>query len=426
MKILLGIQLLRESISMALHSLVNNKLRSFLSLLGIAIGIFCIILVFTIVDSLEFNIKSSVQSLGKNVVYVDKWQWTGGGSDYPWWKFVNRPDIQLGEVKQIKDQPISEMIEAISFTSSESSTIKAGKNSIDGANINGYTSEFANIQELDIENGRFFNELEDNSGAPIAVVGANVAKSLFPESKVVVGQKITVFGKQVLIVGQLKNQGDNIINIDFDDNVLVPIKFLRYAAGDGAGRNSNIIIKAKDNVSIDALTEELRGTMRGIRRLKPVEDDNFSLNKISFLSDSIGDFFKSVSSFGLIIGMFSLLVGGFGVANIMFVSVKERTNQIGIQKSLGAKNEFILVQFLTEAVVLSIVGGLLGILLTWLMAMGANYFLEHNMESTFRFILTSANFINGLLFATFIGLVAGIIPAYRASRLVPVEAIRSK
>ncbi len=411
---------------MALHSLVNNKLRSFLSLLGIAIGIFCIILVFTIVDSLEANIKNSVQSLGKNVVYVDKWQWAGGGNDYPWWKYVNRPDIQLQEVKMVKAQPISEMIEAISYTSNESSTIKAGKNSIEGAAINGYTSEFSKIQDLDIENGRFFNEMEDNSGSPVCLVGANVAKSLFPEKSVVVGQNITVFGKQVTIIGQLKNQGDNIINIDFDDNVLVPVKFLRYAAGDGSGHNSNMIIKAKENVSIDALTEELRGTMRSIRRLKPVEDDNFSLNKISFLSDSVGDFFKSVSAFGLIIGMFSLLVGGFGVANIMFVSVKERTNQIGIQKSLGAKNEFILVQFLTEAVVLSVVGGLLGILLTWLMAMGVNVFLAKSMESNFRFILTSGNFVKGLLFATSIGLVAGIIPAYRASKLVPVEAIRSK
>ncbi|MES2618714.1 MAG: ABC transporter permease [Bacteroidota bacterium] len=421
-----GIGLFRESVIMALSSLVTNKLRSILSVLGIAIGIFCIVLVFTIVDSLETNIRSSVQSLGKNVIYIDKWQWLSGGNDYPWWKYVNRPDIKMDEVRQVKNQPINGMIDAISFTASESSTVKAGKNSIEGASIDGYTSEFAKIQNLDILMGRFFNELEDRSGAPVAVVGANIATSLFPDKEIVVGEKISVFGKQVLIIGQMKNQGDNIINIDFDDNILVPVKFLQYAAGVGENMGSKMIIKAKDNVSVDALTEELRGTMRGIRRLKPIEDDNFSLNKISFLSDSIGEFFKSVSTFGLIIGMFSLLVGGFGVANIMFVSVKERTGQIGIQKSLGAKNEFILFQFLTEAIVLSIIGGLIGIGITWLVSVGANYYLANSMESTFRMALTSSNFINGILFATSIGLFAGIIPAYRASRLLPVEAIRSK
>lgn len=350
----------------------------------------------------------------------------GRGKDYPWWKYVNRPDISLKEVKQIMDHPVGEMIAAISFTSEASSKIKAGKNSIDGARVNGYTASFAKIQNLEIAYGRFFNELEDNNGAPVAVVGDNIAKSLFPDLPNAVGQKMTVFGKQLTVIGQLKNQGDNIINIDFDENVIVPVRFLHYASGDGSGMNSKIIIKAKEHVSVDALAEELRGAIRGVRRLKPVEDDNFSLNKISFLSDSIGEFFKSVSKFGLIIGMFSLLVGGFGVANIMFVSVKERTAQIGIQKALGAKNGSIMTQFLTEAIVLSIVGGLIGLLLTWLMATGVNAVLGSVVKSEFRFILTGANFFTGIFFATFIGLFAGIIPAFRASRLVPVEAIRSK
>lgn len=426
MNFVLLLRLFVESVTIAFKSLVSNKLRSFLSVLGIAIGIFCIILVFTIVDSLEFNIKKSVQSLGNNVIYIDKWQWVAGDKDYPWWKYVNRPDPKLNEIKAIMDHPVGEMIETISFSSGESSTVKAGKNSITGANINGYTASFAKIQNLDVSYGRFFNELEDNNGVPVAVVGDNIARSLFPDKENVVGEKISVFGKQVTIIGQLKNQGDNIINIDFDENIIVPVRFLQYSVGDGSGRNSNIIIKARDHVSVDALNEELRGAMRGIRRLKPAEDDNFSLNKISFLSESIGEFFKSVSKFGLIIGMFSLLVGGFGVANIMFVSVKERTNIIGIQKSLGAKNWFILIQFLTEAVVLSVVGGMIGIALTWLMAGGVNIALETALKSDFRFILTAGNFMNGILFATFIGLFAGIIPAYRASSLVPVEAIRSK
>jgi putative ABC transport system permease protein len=219
-----------------------------------------------------------------------------------------------------------------------------------------------------------------------------------------------------------KNQGDNLINFDFDDKVIVPIKFLFYANNkiDGA----NIIVKAKDNVGVDAIYEELRGSMRSIRRLKPLEEDNFSLNKIAYLSETIGDFFKIVNVFGLIIGLFSLLVGGFGVANIMFVSVKERTNIIGIQKALGARNGFILINFLTEAVVLSLLGGIIGITLTWGIAELVNLMLSHS-DSAFRLVMTWGNVFNGLLFSATIGIIAGMIPAYKASRLVPVEAIRS-
>ena len=423
MKFRLSVRLFKESITMALNSLASNKLRSFLSVLGISIGIFAIVIVFTLVDSLEKNIKSSVQSLGKNVVYVDKWEWVAGSNDYPWWKYVNRPSAQLIEIKDLKKQPINNLIDAISFTSNERSNLKADKNSVENVNVNGYTSDFSKIQALDITEGRFFNELEDNHGTAVAILGANVANGLFPGETKIEGNTFTAFSKQVKVIGVLKNQGDNIINIDFDDNIIVPIKFLQYAAG--KNDNTNLIIKAKDNISIDELTNELKGSMRSIRRLKPVQDDNFALNKISFLSDSISEFFGSVKIFGLIIGMFSLLVGGFGVANIMFVSVKERTSQIGIQKSLGAKNEFILLQFLTEAVVLSILGGIVGILFTWGMAVGGNFVLENFMDSTFKIVLTLNNCLMGITFASIIGLLAGIIPAKRASSLVPVEAIRS-
>ncbi len=423
MKFTLAFQLFKESVAMALSALANNKLRSFLSVLGISIGIFAIVFVFTLVDSLERNIKNSVQSLGKNVVYIDKWQWMAGGNDYPWWKYINRPTAKLEELKELKQQPIYQLIDAMSFVSNENTTAKADKNSVENVTIEGYTVDFAKIQTLDITEGRFFNALEDNSGVAVAILGANVANGLFPNDSKIEGKIITLFGKQVKVIGVFKNQGDNIINIDFDDKVVVPIAFLQYAVGKSG--DANIIIKAKDNISIDELTNELQGSMRAIRRLRPVEDDNFSLNKISFLSESITEFFGTVKIFGLIIGMFSLLVGGFGVANIMFVSVKERTSQIGIQKSLGAKNEFILLQFLTEAVVLSILGGVVGILITWGFAELGNLILEKAMHSTFKIVVTDNNFLVGIVFSSIIGLCAGIIPAKRASNLVPVEAIRS-
>jgi putative ABC transport system permease protein len=424
LKAKLYIQLLYESLSMAFQSLLGNKLRSILSVLGITIGIFSIVLVFTLVDSLEMNIKKSVQSLGKNVIYIDKWQWVGGSNDYPWWKYVNRPTAKLSEVKAIKEQPVNSLIEAISFTSNQNVTVKAKDKTIDNTDVSGYTFEFTKIESLEISDGRFFNEFEDNNGSPVAVIGYNIAKGLFDTDKNLIGKKISMFGKQVEIIGVFKNQGDNIINIDFDDRIVVPIRFLQYVTDDI--NDANIIVRAKENVGVDAIYEELKGSMRSVRRLKPAEEDNFSLNKISFLSDTIGEFFKSVNTFGLIIGLFSLLVGGFGVANIMFVSVKERTNIIGIQKALGAKNEFILFQFLTEAIVLSILGGIFGIIFTWGISALGNVLIENMMQSGFRLVMTWDNISKGILYASIIGLFAGIIPAYRASRLVPVEAIRSK
>ncbi len=408
---------------MAFQSLVSNKLRSLLSVLGITIGIFSIVLVFTLVDSLESNIKKSIQSLGKNVIYIDKWQWMGGNGDYPWWKFMNRPDATLSEARALKDQPVAALADAISFTSSASTTVRIGDKFLENVNIAGHTFEFSKIETLEITEGRFLNEFEDNNGRAVAIIGHNVASGLFGKATGLVGKKMTFYGKQVEIIGVFKNQGDNLVNIDFDDKIVVPIKFLQYI--DNNLKGSNIIVKAKDKIGVDAIYEELRGSMRSIRRLKPAEDDNFTLNKISFLSDTIGEFFKIVNLFGLIIGLFSLLVGGFGVANIMFVSVKERTNIIGIQKALGARNEFILLNFLTEAVVLSVLGGLIGILITWGIAGISNSILA-NSDNSFRLMMTWANVGKGIMFASIIGILAGLIPAYRASKLVPVEAIRSK
>lgn len=423
LKTSLYIRLFYESLAMAFQSLVSNKLRSLLSVLGITIGIFSIVLVFTLVDSLESNIKKSIQSMGKNVIYIDKWQWMGGDGDYPWWKFMNRPDATLNEVRALKDQPISTLVDAISFTSSASTTVRLGDKFLENVNIAGHTFEFSKIETLEITEGRFMNEFEDNNGRAVAIIGHNVAMGLFDKATGLVGKTITFYGKQVEIIGVFKNQGDNLVNIDFDDKIVVPIKFLQYIDNNLEG--ANIIVKAKDKIGVDAIYEELRGSMRSIRRLKPAEEDNFTLNKISFLSDAIGEFFKIVNLFGLIIGLFSLLVGGFGVANIMFVSVKERTNIIGIQKALGARNEFILLNFLTEAVVLSVLGGLIGVLMTWGIAEISNAFLA-NTDNSFRLIMTLGNFGKGLLFASIIGILAGLIPAYRASKLVPVEAIRSK
>ena len=418
------LKLISESIRSAYESLISNKLRSFLSVLGITIGIFLVILVFTIVDSLENNIKNSVQSLGKNVVYIDKWEWSGGGSAYPWWKYLSRPDANLQELEQLKAYPVNDFFEAVAYTKTSQNTVKHNANKLDNVEISGYTYDFTKIETLDIEYGRFFNEFEDRNGKPVAIIGANVAKELFEKSSTALNQSINIGGKEIQVIGVFKFQGDNLINIDFDDKIAVPIQFFEYMQGQRGG--GQLIVKLKEGLNEDAVLQEMRGAMRSIRRLRPIEDDNFSLNKISFLTETIGDFFKSVNAFGLIIGMFSLLVGGFGVANIMFVSVKERTNIIGIQKALGAKNSFILIQFLTEAVVLSVLGGIIGVLVTSGLAAIINTLIDKMTESSFELTMSLNNVLIGLLFSMLIGLFSGLIPAYKASQLQPVEAMRSK
>jgi len=416
-------RLVNESAKFAVQSLLSNKLRSFLSVIGITIGIFLVILVFTLVDSLETNIKNSVQSLGKNVIYIDKWEWSGGGSDYPWWEYLKRPDSNLEELKTLKQYPVNHFFEALSYSYSSRSTIKHDNNEVENVTVDGYTYDFVKIEEIELEKGRFFNPYEDQNGLSVAVIGANVAKGLATDEDII-GKTITAFGKPIKVIGVFKFQGDNLINIDFDDKMVVPIRFLEYATGKKGG--GKLIIKVKENVNEIAVNEEIRGTMRTIRKLKPSQDDNFSLNRISFLTETIGDFFKSVNKFGLVIGLFSLLVGGFGVANIMFVSVKERTAIIGIQKALGAKNEFIIIQFLTESVLLSVMGGIIGLLITFGFSMLLNVIIESQFESNFRLLVTKENVLIGLAFSTAIGLLSGFIPAYKAGQLQPVEAMRSK
>lgn len=259
---------------MAFQSLISNKLRSILSVIGISIGIFSIITVFTAVDSLEMNIKKSVQSLGKNVIYIDKWLWVGGSNDYPWWKYMNRPNARYSEVRELKDQPVSQLLDAVAFTTSQSTTIRAGDKFLENVKINGHSYEFSKIENLEITEGRFFNEFEDLNAKNVAIIGHNVATGLFDKDKGLVGKSISMFGKKVEIIGVFKNQGDNIVNLDFDDEIVVPVKFLQYLTNDNNG--TNIIVKAKDNIGADAVYEELRGTMRSIRRQKPQEEDNFS------------------------------------------------------------------------------------------------------------------------------------------------------
>ena len=409
--------LLKESILFAWQALVSNKLRTFLSLLGITIGIFAIITVFTIVDSLERNIRGSVQSLGENVVFVMKWPWTFG-PDYPWWKYMNRPVPVYSELAELQRKIKS--ADALGFRIGARKTLKHDNNTVENAIVSGWSFDYSKIKAFDIVDGRYFREDETEGGYNVVILGYSIAQGLFPNDENAIGKTIKVAGRNCKVIGLIKKEGESMLGNTMDNQAVVPYNFGRLLM-DVKSENSDpfIAAKAKPGVTNAQLKDEITGAMREIRGLKPMADDDFALNETNLLSKNFDGLFDMVSIAGAIIGGFSILVGGFGIANIMFVSVRERTNIIGIQKSLGAKNYFILSQFLFEAVFLSLIGGIIGLLLIYVLTLGLHSVID--MEIT----LTRSNIILGLSVSVLIGIISGFIPAYGASQLDPVEAIRT-
>jgi putative ABC transport system permease protein len=408
--------LFKESIIFATNALTTNKLRTFLSLLGITIGIFAIIIVFTILDSFESNLRKSVKSLGDDVIFVQKWPWTFG-PDYPWWKYINRPVPQYSELGDIMRK--CDGAQAAAFSVSCQITLKHLSSSIENVSMTAASHDYNQVKNFEIADGRYFTELESAAGRPVVIIGDMLATTLFPMQSAV-GQQIKVNGNRVIVVGVFKKEGESIIGNSMDKEALLPVNYARNLV-DLKNENMNqvIMLRAKPGVSNNELIDELTGVMRSVHKLHPKEDDDFALNQTSLISNQFDSLFGVVGIVGWVIGGFSILVGGFGIANIMFVSVKERTHIIGIQKSLGAKNMFVLSQFLFEAIFLSLIGGAIGLLIVFLITLIAGD--AFGMEIT----LSRSNIILGLTISILIGIVSGFVPAYSASQLDPVEAIRS-
>jgi putative ABC transport system permease protein len=410
-------KIIKESTLFAWGSLVSNKLRTSLSLLGAVIGFFVIILVLACVDSLKKNIYDSIDSIGPNVVYVHKWSWEGG-FDYPWWKYFLRPQPSVEEAELlIKRSYLSESITcAVDFNR----PIRYRDNFLSNASIKGVWLNYEKVNEFNMESGRYFTDNEIRSGSTIAIIGYNIAQNIF-EGQNPLGSMLKIKGRNFEVIGVLEKAGEGIFGSGQDETVYLP-----YYATNGMvdlnnfNVNQEIAIKRGNNITSQQIKDELTGLMRSIRKLKPSEEDNFSLNEASMAKKQLSGIVTMMQIVGWVIGLLAMLVGVFGVANIMFVSVKERTNLIGIQKALGAKRIFILVQFLIESIILSGMGCILGIILVNIIAA----FIRS--ISTFDLRLSVTNVVLSLTISAFSGIIAGIIPAYTASRLDPVEAIRSK
>ena len=414
---MLYLRLFKESVLMAVNALVVNKLRTSLSLLGITIGIFAIISVFTAVDSLEINVRKSVEKLGNDVVFIQKWPWGGGESEYQWWNYIKRPNPKLKELAELQKKCKS--AEAFAFTVSGNKTVKYRNNSVENANIVSVSHDYDKIISFDLVQGRYFSEAESGNGDNLALLGAAIAFNLFGPVDPV-GRNIKLLGRSFNVIGVIKREGENMVGSSHDNEVLITINSVRKLL-DIHKRHIEpvIMVKAKEGISTAQLKDELRGVLRSLRKLKPIADDDFALNETSIISNGLDEVFGVIGLAGWLIGGFSILVGGFGIANIMFVSVRERTGIIGIQKSLGARNNFILMQFLFESIMLCLIGGAAGLFGVLLLTALANSLID--ME----FILTYSNIILGLSVSAAIGVVSGIVPAFSAARMDPVAAIRA-
>jgi putative ABC transport system permease protein len=411
------LKLFRESFLFAYDALRQNKLRTMLSLLGVTIGIFTIIAVFSAVDTLRNNLQSSVNKLGSNSVYIQKWPWIGG-EDFPWWKYLQRPVPRLRDFDEVLRR--SQTAEAVSYEIGiDNRVIKYQSNTVEGAQIDAVSHEHNKTWNFDFKDGRYFTEIESRTGAPVTIIGFDIAENLFPAGDGL-GKQIKVMGRYVTIIGVFAKEGKDILGISADKEVLLPLNFAKNIVDiQNQQYNPQIVVKGKAGLTDNDVESELRGMMRSIRRLRPDQEDNFSLNKATILSNQLDQVFGVLNVAGIIIGGFSILVGGFGIANIMFVSVKERTNIIGIQKSLGAKNYFIMLQFLIESIILCLMGGIIGLFMVYLGTFAVKAAID------IQIVLDIKNIIIGITTSVTIGIISGIIPAYSASRLDPVEAIRS-
>ena len=407
--------ILGNSILLTLEELKVNKLRTALSLTGVAFGIFCIIGVLATVNSLERNIQGQVQSLGSNTIYIDKWEY-GGGPDKPMWKFRSRPNMKFEEAGMVKQR--SDLAEEVTFFMRFTGTASYKNDVLQNVGMYGITEAQIDIQPIRFLNGRYFSPAEFIRGGQVCLIGFTNAEELFGNAERALGKQVEIKGRRVTVVGVMQKEGKSFIGWNYDNSIMMPYAFCKQIY-DERMTNPIIIVKGKPSVTPTAVQQELTGIMRQVRRLSPMQENNFSLNSVEAFSKAISQSFVVINIVGSIIGGISLIVGMFGIANIMFVTVKERTAVIGLKKAIGARNRTILFEFLTEASLLCIMGGAIGVFFVYILTLVLSGPLKFPVYISLPMLGST------LLLCIVVGVLAGIIPATKAAKMDPVVAIRS-
>lgn len=396
-----------------------------MSVLGITIGIYCIVAVYALVHSLEMNINQQFTKYGTRVLFVQKWPWDEFGGNYPWWKYLSRPvssptEAHFLETKLPKDRAIN-----VAYTFNRQDKVASNGVTLDGTKVACISYGYMEIQNLSVELGRLFTAEESSGGQPVVILGNSIAFQLFGKLNAI-GEQLRIGNRVCRVVGVCALEGQSIINNSKDEQVFVPLKLglgmYSYRENDDA----QVMVKASDGIDLDDLTVEVSQLMRQFRKIKPGKESDFAVNRMTMITEAVSQLFTQIKNIGIVIGGFAMIVGCFGVANIMFVSVKERTKEIGIQKALGAPHIFIQFQFLLEAIWLCIIGGIIGMLFVWLTFLGLNAVLQKSMGEGFALVLSAADAQLGIWVSALVGVVAGFIPATQAARLNPVEAMRAK
>jgi len=412
------LEIIWTSFKMALQEFRSNKLRTFLSLLGITFGIFCIISVLSTISSMEAAVQNDIKSLGTSAIYIDKWEYRND-SNYPWWRFIKRPIPKYEEMRLLK-QTVPTLANA-TYVTNLNSTLEYNDDILSGLNYYGVTEDFANVQTIEIMSGRYLQQADFDQSANSIVVGYTLAEKMFGKPENAVGNIVKLKDdKRAIIIGVIKKQGQSMMQMwDYDNSMIMPYTFLKQIVKD-ENAQPVIIAQGKPNITIPELKDELTGAMRSIRKLSPTQEDNYALNDIDSFSKFMHDIFGNISLGGWAIATLSLIVGMFGVANIMFVTVRERTSQIGLKKAIGAKRGTILTEFLLESAFLCIIGGAIGLFGVFILTQICSAFLS------FKVFIPLSIIILAVVICLFVGVLAGIIPAFIAARMNPVVAIRTK
>jgi putative ABC transport system permease protein len=405
-----------ESFRIAFSQIKANALRSVLTALGVVIGIVAVTLMGTAINGIDIGFQNSLAMLGEDVLYVGRWPWRRVDD---WWNFVNRPAIRVetaDRLNRLIESTPNSLLEVAVPVGARRTSVKAGGVKLDGVMIFGTTADYSRIVTAEVADGRLFNEIEANVGRQICVLGFTVAENLFP-GRSALDQVVDIRGQHFVVIGVLAKQGDFLGIFSFDNQVVVPLNALRKYWGSRI--DLELRVKVRDKKRLMSAEEELVGAMRRVRSQLPAERDNFSINQQQAFKEQLDPVKTGIAVAGLFITGLSLFVGAIGIMNITFVSVKERTKEIGTRKALGARRRTILLQFLIEAVSICLIGGVVGLLITFVTCLGIRGALpELPVEFSVGLMVIS------MVVSIATGVVSGFAPALGASRLDPVDALR--
>jgi putative ABC transport system permease protein len=396
-----------ESFRIALNSIFSNKSRSILTALGIIIGVLSVTLMGTLISGLDRGFDKSMAFLGKDVFSISRWEWFG---DADWWEVRNRPRMRLEYVDVIKEK--SSYAEAVAPVMQRGAALSRGESSTAGTQIFGTNTDYMSTITANIAQGRFFTEGEDRSGSRVTIIGNDIAENLFINEDPV-GEYLKIDGIKFRVIGVMEKQGKFLGLFSVDNQAIIPVgTSVRLFSRRGFIR---ISVKIPPENIVDA-KDELYGIMRQARGLKPSEKDDFAINQTEAFEKQYNQIKLAIGGTGIFITILSLVVGGIGIMNIMFVSVQERTKEIGVRKAIGATKNMILAQFLMEAITICLIGGLIGLM----MAGGLSFIINKFFPSTMPLWLA----LTSILLSVFVGVVSGVVPSYRAARLDPIDALR--